>query len=249
MRNAQVEVLERGEGPPLLYLHGIWDAEHNLLLERLAAGRRVIAPRLPGFGGSTGEEHLASIHDAVYYFLDLLDAIGLEGGPLVGHCLGGMFAAELAAVQPQRFSRLALIAPFGLWNSAHPVPDFFAAAPEEVEAWAGAGMPAKPAPEDEEAAMAAALAQAKAMSAAARFLWPLPNHGFKSRAHRVAVPSLLVWGSRDGICPPEYGREFQELIRGSRVEIVEDAGHLPHNEQPDRVAEVLTSFLTAEPSP
>ncbi|HLY64387.1 MAG TPA: alpha/beta fold hydrolase, partial [Chloroflexota bacterium] len=204
-----VDLLEEGAGPPLLYLHGIWDADHNLLLPELAKDHAILAPSLPGFGASTGESQLSDVHDAIYYFLDLLDALGFANAPLIGHCLGGMFAAELAAVQPERFSQLVLIAPFGLWSQAHPVPDFFSAAPGELEALLGPSSEREasstPAPETEDAKIEAAVRRAKAMSAAARFLWPLPNHGFKTRAHRVAAPTLLLWGAEDGICPPAYG--------------------------------------------
>ncbi len=241
----EVELLEAGKGPPLVYLHGIWDADEQAWLERLAAERRVLAPRLPGFGASTGERHLLDIHDLIYFGLDLLDALGFEGGPLVGHCLGGMLAAELAAVQPGRFIHLALMAPFGLWNPACPAPDFFSAAPDEVEGWLARGQ-AKPVlltPNDEEQAIQAALARAKSMSAAARYLWPLPNHGLKKRAHRISAPTLVIWGERDGICPPQYAYDFQQLLRGARLEVLPELGHLPHVQQPDKIARLLGSFL------
>src|SRR5690349_16854955 len=123
----EVEVGELGSGPPLLYLHGIWDAHDERFLAELARTHCVVRPHLPGFGRSTGDQHLHDVHDAIYYLLDVLDALELRDLPLAGHCLGGMFAAELAAVQPRRFTRLALIAPFGLWDPAHPTLDFFAA--------------------------------------------------------------------------------------------------------------------------
>jgi pimeloyl-ACP methyl ester carboxylesterase len=130
----QTSLLEAGAGPPLLYLHGTWATDGGPFLERLADSGRVIAPRLPGFGDSTGSEHLLDLPDLIYYQLDLLDALELRGLPLIGHSLGGMVAAELAAVQPERFSHLVLLAPLGLWNAEYPVPDFFAFSPPDLAA-------------------------------------------------------------------------------------------------------------------
>ena len=127
VRNGEfkVDVLEGGAGDPLLYLHGVAGLEWTLLLKRLSNGHTVIAPRTPGFGESTGTQKLHDIHDLVYFYLDLLDTLDLDRVPIIGHSLGGMFAAELAAAQPSRFSHVVLAAPFGLWVDSDPVIDMF----------------------------------------------------------------------------------------------------------------------------
>ncbi len=242
-----VDLSELGSGPPLLYLHGIWDASEADFVAELGKKFTVIAPRLPGFGASTGEHHLFDVHDAIYYFLDLVDALGLDGLPLVGHCLGGMFAAELAAVQPRRFSKLVLIDAFGLWKSEHEVPDLFAMSPDELaRAQFGSAGHTREAPsssETDEQRVERAVEKVRCMSAAARFLWPIPNRGLSRRIHRVAAPTLVVWGAEDGIVPPAYGADFQELITGARLEMLDGTGHLPHIQQPERVSALVKSFL------
>src|SRR3712207_5341785 len=99
---------EDGRGEPVLYLHHPWVLGWTPFLERLASRKRVVAPLHPGFGASEGGDHLLDVHDLIYYYLDLLDALDRHGLSLVGHSLGGMIAAELAAVQPQRFTKLGL---------------------------------------------------------------------------------------------------------------------------------------------
>jgi len=75
----ETEVIEDGDGQPLLYLHGVNGVRPgDPFLARLAQDYRVIAPRLPGFGESTGSEHLHDLHDLIYYELDLLDTLGLR---------------------------------------------------------------------------------------------------------------------------------------------------------------------------
>ena len=127
----QVELVEYGEGRPVFYLHGLLGCDDNPLLAELAKQYRVVAPLIPGYGLSTGGEELADMHDLVIYYLEILDRLGLRSLPLVGHSLGGMFAAELAAAAPERFSHLVLLAPFGLWDDSEPTFDFFAASPQE----------------------------------------------------------------------------------------------------------------------
>jgi pimeloyl-ACP methyl ester carboxylesterase len=246
------DVLESGEGSPLLYLHGEGGRSWDALLAALATGHRVIAPGHPGFGESTGTEHLLDLHDLIYYYLDFLDALDLREARLVGHGLGGMFAAELAAVQPERFPFLVLIAPFGLWDPAHPTLDFFAAAPPELaaaqfhDASAPAAVAAAEIPADDKAYIQLMLERAKSLATAAKYLWPIPNRGLAKRLHRVRAATLLIWGESDGIVPPHYAREFQHRIRGSQLAIVQGAGHLPQLEQPARLTEIVLRFLDAD---
>src|SRR5579875_1151834 len=248
----ETQIFEAGSGAPLLFLHGVSDiGPSEPFLERLAERHRVIAPRLPGFGESTGSEQLLDIHDLIYYELDLLDALGLHGVPLIGHSLGGMIAAELAAVQPERFSALVLIAPLGLWNPAYPVADFFSMSPAEVAA-ATYHNPSSPAaqaagarPEDNEAYIAFMLDRAKSLATAAKYLWPIPNRGLNKRLHRVSAPTLLIWGESDGIVPPRYAEDFRAALPQARTEIIAEAGHIPQFEQPERVAQVVEAFLSS----
>jgi pimeloyl-ACP methyl ester carboxylesterase len=247
----EASLLEAGSGPPLLYLHGTWAADGGPFLERLAERRRVLAPRLPGFGESTGSEQLLDLHDLIYYELDLLDALDLRGLPLVGHSLGGMVAAELAAVQPERFSHLVLLGPLGLWNQDYPVPDFFAFSPPDLAAalYADPDSPvaqqAARIPVEEDERISYYLERAKGLAASAKYLWPIPNRGLAKRLHRVRMPTLLVWGERDEIVSPRYAADFQARLPQARLEILPNAAHLPMVEQPERLAALVEAFLAS----
>jgi pimeloyl-ACP methyl ester carboxylesterase len=246
----QTEVWEQGNGNPLLYLHGVAGVESSeVFLNRLAEQYHVIAPKHPGFGGSSGSENLLDLHDLIYYYLDFLDTMGLRDLPVVGHSLGAMFAAELAAVQPERFNKLVLMAPFGLWNPEYPVADFFSMTPKELAA-ATYHDPSSPvatvaaqAPEDNEAYINFMLERAKSLSTAAKYLWPIPNRGLSKRLHRISAPTLLIWGESDRIVPPQYARDFQSAIPRATVAMIEGAGHIPEIEQPEKLAGVVASFL------
>jgi pimeloyl-ACP methyl ester carboxylesterase len=243
------EVWEAGSGDPVLYLHGEGRPTWGPFHEALAEHARVIAPLHPGYGGSTGNEQLQDLTDLIYYYLDFLDRLELRGLPLVGHGLGGMFAAELAAVQPERFTALVLISPFGLWLQDDPVEDYFAVPPAHMAALlyhdpdSPAARAAAEAPTEGDALIEYHVERAKSMATAAKYLWPIPNRGIAKRLHRVRAPTLIVWGASDRVASPRYAEAFRERIKGARVEIVAEAGHLPHEEQPARVAELTNAFL------
>jgi pimeloyl-ACP methyl ester carboxylesterase len=256
----QVDVLEGGSGDPLLFLHGVAGLEWTPFLERLSANHTVIAPRTPGFGETTGTEQLHDIHDLIYFYLDLLDELGLDQLPIVGHSLGGMFAAELAAIQPSRFIHTVLASPFGLWDDANPVVDLFAISLPELaaamyadadssEAVAIATAPqarmteVDPDTEEGQATIYYLVERAKSMSTAAKYLWPIPNRGLSKRLHRVSQPTLVIWGESDGIIPAVYAEQFAAAMPNATVNIIPDAAHMVVEEQPGRVVELIEGLL------
>jgi len=246
-----VTVFEGGEGASVVYLHGIWDQPPNAFVEELSGNLRVLAPVHLGFEGGGPASDMLDIHDAVYHHLDLVDALGLGQVTLVGHSLGGMFAAELAAVCPERFTKLVLISPLALWDSAHPVMDFFSARPAETARALFSDPECAPAaavvqpPQDEDERVAYILRRGRALGTATRYLWPIPSKGLRRRAHRITMPCLVVWGAEDGICSPWYAQEYGRVLRDCRVEIVEGAAHLVHVERCSTVADLVAGFLGA----
>src|SRR5262249_54294904 len=84
-----------------------------------------------------------------------------------------------------------------------------------------------------------------AQACTGKFVWPIPDRGLKQRVHRIAAPTLVVWGEADRIIAPDYAQEFAARIPGARVALIEAAGHLPHLEQPDAVAKAVKAFLEA----
>jgi pimeloyl-ACP methyl ester carboxylesterase len=257
-----VDLLQGGTGKPVLFLHGISGLQWTPFLERLSGKHTVIAPRTPGFGESTGIELLDDVGDMVFFYLDLLDELNLHDIPLVGHSIGGMFAAELAAAQPDRFSHVILASSFGLWDTENPVTDLFAvshtelarclyADPENKEAVAVATAPearmteVDPDTEDGKATIKYLVERAKSMSTAAKYLWPIPNRGLRKRLHRVQQPGLVIWGESDGIIPSTYAQRFTAQMENATAHIVPNAAHMVIDEQPDHVADLIENLLSS----
>ena len=103
-------------------------------LDALAEKHHVYAPLIPGYGDSEECPEIRDMLDFTLHTWDVVEALGLKDPILVGHSMGGMIAAEMAAVAPNDVSRLALICPAGLWVDDHPIADIFAMLPFEMPA-------------------------------------------------------------------------------------------------------------------
>lgn len=241
-------VWEAGSGAPLGVLAGLGGAPRwTPFLARLAERRRVVVPSLPGFPGATGHDRLDDLPDWTAATLDLLEGAGLRGADLVGLSVGGALAAEAVALSPGLARRLALVAPFGLFDEAEPVADVWAQRPEDLPAL----LAVHPERVLEDAAPAAAadpvewqIVQVRAMEAAARLLWPTCDRGLRKRLHRIQVPTLLVWGDADRVLPPSYAKRFAAGLGGpSEVRLLAGAGHRADLDAPDALAAALLAFL------
>ena len=118
-------VWKKGEGPKLGFLAGFGGLPRWIpFLDALARERTVVVPSLPGFpGGERGHSVLDSHLDWMLAVRHLLQKAELEGADLVGSSVGGSFAAEVAAIWPGSVRRLALIAPWGLFDEKDPMTD------------------------------------------------------------------------------------------------------------------------------
>lgn len=103
--------MDEGQGRPLLLLHGFCESNAIFLplLDGLKAHCRVIAPNLPGHGGSEWDPHIRSLDELAFWLRDFADALGLEQMVLVGHSLGGYIATSFAKHFPERLQALGLL--------------------------------------------------------------------------------------------------------------------------------------------
>ena len=244
---ARIRVYAAGQGPDLLYLHGAGGLLPNdPFLAALAARFRVHAPVLPGYEDSEGADRLRDMLDIALFGFDVIEALGLDRPILVGHSMGGMIAAEMAALNPRQVERLGLIAPAGLWLDQHPIPDLFALLPFE---WPGYLFhdPARGAQligkgldlEDPKFLNDFLIANAKRLAMAGKLLFPIPDRGLSDRLYRVVARTVVVWGESDRMIPPVYGERFTQAIAGATLVRVPQAGHMVAYEKPGPVIDAL----------
>lgn len=250
----QVEVAVRvfGQGPPLIYLHGPFGLVEDKFLEILSQEATVYAPTPPGFEDSSGADFVyEDITEIMIHHDDLLSALGFkESVDVVGHSFGGFLAEEIAAFFPSRVRRLALLSPLGLWLEDAPQPDLFGLTPGTLARTIFADVESPPAkrmftpPDDREEARLWNRARRRGMIGAAKYLWPLPDKGFRRRAYRVQVPTLLLWGAEDAVVPPTpYVEAYRELLPHAICELIPDAGHMVVEEQPNKAASAVLHHL------
>jgi pimeloyl-ACP methyl ester carboxylesterase len=236
-------VLQAGEGDPLVYLHGGGTAFGFDQLLPLTERFRVVLPFHPGFGASEDDPSVDSLHDYHLHYLDLFDQLGLDELSLVGESMGGCIAAWFAIEQPRRVRRLVLIAPFGLYVPDHPSTDFFSIPDEEVPAHLIADMSVlEGAPGPTPEFLADRYREATSL---ARVAWRSPyDRKLPKWLHRVAAPTLLVWGESDRLHPVGQAAAWAELIPGAEVRTFPGLGHLPLFESRDAV-DAVADFVGA----
>src|SRR5262249_53520916 len=82
-----------------------------------------------------------------------------------------------------------------------------------------------------------------AQACSGKFVWPIADRGFSRHAHRIASPTLIVWGTAEGIIAPTDAEEIARRTADARVDVIDQAGHLPHLERAETVAKVVRAFL------
>lgn len=243
-----VELDKRGAGPALLYLHphiGLRRADP--FLDALAQKFAVHAPSHPGFGRSALPRHFSTVDDLAYFYLDLIEQLDLDRITLVGSSFGGWLAAEIATKASPRLARFVLIDALGVRVSPEPdnpdIVDFFATKQAELDRLAYHD-PKHALLDHNGMSEEDAFIHFRNRESAALFGWSpyMNNPKLKSRLHRIHAPTLVLWGESDHIATANYGRRFAEAIRGARFEQIEHAGHFPHIEQPNVVAQKIIAF-------
>ena len=242
----RIRLLRGGEGAPLLFLHGGGGAPVWLpFMESLAQRFDVIVPEHPGYGGSDTPDWLDNVGDLAYFYLDVIEALGLAKVHLVGTSLGGWVAAEIAVRSCERLATLTLSAAVGIHVKGVPKGDLFMWSREQLirnlyhdQKLADAAL-AQPVTDD------ALMAYAKNQLTSAKLGWNprLHNPHLHKWLHRISVPTLLVWGDDDKLVPLPHGSAYAALIPGAQLHVIDRCGHVPHVERPDEFVKVVTGFI------
>lgn len=257
-----------GSGPALLLLHGIGDSSRSWvpLMGDLAERFTVVAPDLLGHGESAKPRADYSLAAYSNGMRDLLDVVGIDTATVVGHSLGGGIAAQLAYQHPTRVERLVLVSSGGVAREVSPFLRLASTPAADVVLpmlrlapgrWVTAAVI--------ELLRRSGTDLGRDADELGRILDTLPDvatRGAFSRTLRSvvdwrgqvvtmldrtylaqAMAVMLVWGAHDAVIPVSHGYLAHHAMAGSRLEVFEEAGHFPHHQDPQRFAEVLTSFI------
>jgi pimeloyl-ACP methyl ester carboxylesterase len=259
VHGVDLEVLTGGEGPTAVLLHGptVYSPDAPFL-ELLGRHASIVAPSHPGFGGSSRPDDFDTVYDLIHFYQGFLDTLPDERVTLIGCSFGGWLAAEIAVNYRHRLDRLVLVDPVGIKVGGREERDIvhhFNTSPAELArlAWHD---PSQQRPgllglgwQQHLDAMSDAelTTTARGWDALCLYAWRphLFNPKLKRWLHRIVVPTLLLWGASDRIVAPGYGRAYADLIPGSRLEVIPEAGHHPELEQPEAFVERVARFLRA----
>jgi pimeloyl-ACP methyl ester carboxylesterase len=257
-----------GDGPPVVLIHGMVNSSRHWeeVALRLADRFTVIAPDLIGHGDSATPRGDYSLGAHAASIRDLLAVIGVDRATIVGHSLGGGVAMQFFYQFPQRTERLVLVSSGGLGRGVSPLLRTAALPGASL-------LLALAADRRFLALLARIGKQLQLrrhgagvyLEAIARALRPLGPRGAREaflqtlrsvidiKGQRVSaldrfyllgrMPTLIVWGARDNTIPIEHGLEAHRRAPGSRFEVLPEAAHFPHLEDPEGLAAALRRFL------
>jgi len=257
-----------GRGPVLLLLHGL-GCDHTTwapVIDALAEDFTVIAPDLLGHGRSAKPRADYSVGGFANGMRDLLTVLGVERVTVVGHSFGGGVAMQFAYQFPERTERLFLVASGGLGPEVTPLiravstpgyhqamtvltlPGVRHAVTAGMRALAATGAPAL---RDlgEVAAIHDSFKDRGARHATRHVVravvdWRGQIVSMADRAYLTdAMPMGVVWGREDQVIPVAHAANAAALAPKATVEVLEDAGHFPHKDHPERFVQILRDFV------
>jgi pimeloyl-ACP methyl ester carboxylesterase len=258
----KVWLLENGSGAPLVYLHGFadihsvkesWLPFHDLLAQRV----RFTAPAHPGCAQTDENKDIDVIEDVVFHYLEVFDALKLTQFDLVGNCIGGWIAAEIAVRHPEKIRKLVLIGATGLFVEGALIGDvFMMAQPERGSSYASlremlfSSRDQSNALEmfpDGKGDLEDEVRRYQMLRLSSRIGFKPPyfyNRPLRNRLHRITSPALIIWGEKDNFVPRSHGETYARLIPGANdLKVIAGAGHSVHVEKPQETARLVSDFL------
>jgi len=266
----QVNVVELGSGPPIVFIHGLSGSWQNWLeqLPVFAREHRVIALDLPGFGASEMPSQKISISGYGRLVDTLLDELGVGSAAVVGNSMGGFIGIELAIRFPERVERMVLVSAAGLSieylrneralavlnvteNRLAAYSGWLASRSDALARRPGArrlifGIVAHR-PERLPGPLVAEQVRGSGKPGFVPALDALTDYRIRDRLGEIACPTLIVWGAEDKLVPARDADEFARLIPNSRKVVWPETGHVAMLERPAAFNALLDAFLAEEP--
>jgi pimeloyl-ACP methyl ester carboxylesterase len=239
-----VTYTERGDGPPVLLLHGGAGAQSVLGFAGLLASEgpaRVIAPVHPGFDGTPRPDGLHDMPGLARVYVALLDELNLAGVTVIGNSIGGWLAAEIALAGSPRVGRVILVDAAGLQVPQHPAADFFSLTLDQVFDLSYRH-PERFRPDLSQLTDAERAVRAANGAALSTYGGAMSDPGLLGRLPGISVPVLVVWGAADRMIPVEHGQAYAAAIPGAQLRVIAEAGHLPQLETPGELLALVREF-------
>ena len=234
-----VEYRDEGEGKTLLLLHG-WQDDLRTFdpMVPFLPSCRIVRVDLPGFGGSEAPKTAWGVGDYARFVKDLIDKLGIEVDVAVGHSFGGRViikgigarkivligSAGVAKGRTLRNRVIKALAKVGGILSYLP-PFVFFRERMRKRLYSSIGS---------DYLDAGGLKETFVKTV---------SEDLVGSAGSISVPTLLIWGADDRETPLVDGRTLNDAIAGSRLEVIDGAGHFVHRDDPEKVAKLIGEFI------
>jgi non-heme chloroperoxidase len=250
----ELDVIQSGDlnGVPVLLLHGISDSAPSMrpFMENLPRGVRAIAISQRGHGDSSKPAGPYTTAAFVADAAAVLDHLRVRRAVVLGHSMGSVVAQRFAIDHPDRTLGLVLEGAFPTLKGNPDVAAFYEAEVAPMQGF----MPAEQARGFQESTLGRpvtpaflqlVVAESQKLPARAwkAILTGMMSEDFTPELRRVAAPTLLLWGDKDGFARAEDQQRLLAAIPGSRMVTFEGTGHDPHWEEPERAARVVGEFV------
>ena len=248
-----IRYLDAGSGSAVLLLHGLggYADKWRGVISRLSDSHRVIAPDMIGYGLSDKPVADYTPRFFVEFLERFIKATGIERPHIVGASLGGQVAAMFAAMHPEHISRLVLVSPAGIMKISTPALDAYILAAlyprpgsvgHALRLMEGSGR------DPSWTLVSSFIDNMRRPNAKMAFMSSLlcfKNAGdLTPHLKNIEAPTMLLWGYDDPIIPISYAAQFATAIPGCRFVGLEDCGHTPYVQYPERFAGLVAGFLS-----
>jgi len=241
-----VHYLEAGQGPALILIHGLGSSSDawRSCMPSLSRSYRVLALDLPGFGKSDKPKADYSLQYQAGVVKEFMAAVGADKAALAGNSLGGWIAALVALDSPGKVSALILVDSAGLRQESPVTVNLNPSTKEEQKAlllalFANKSLVTDEIVEEQWQNRKEIRGAVQATMDSFKTAMPLLDDRLKD----IKIPTLVIWGKEDTLVPPAVGERFAKGISGSKLVVIENAGHLPQIEQPEAFARSVKGFV------
>ena len=224
-----------GAGPPVVLVHGLSGSSRwwRRNIGVLTPYRRVYVIDLIGFGASR-TRHPFALAEAASYLTQWLDRLELARVSLVGHSMGGLIVAELAADAPERVDQLVLVDPAVLPLDTHLTTHALRLL-HELRTISPSFLP---------------VLLADTLRAGPLTFWraarALMLADLRPKLALIRAPTLVIWGEHDALVPLAFARQLSQYLRYEELVVIKGAGHVPMWDRPQEFNRVLTGFLIGD---
>ncbi len=248
----KIRYLEEGQSDrSLILIHGLGASAERweFAIPYFKKNFHIIVPDLIGFGQS--EKPLVDYTTEFFgdFLSKFVEKLHLHGSDIVGSSLGGQISAEFVSENNSDVGKLVLVSPSGAMKQSTPALDAYvmAALYPSPESAQNAFLMMSGAREIRANIVESFVQRMKMPNAKMAFMSTLlglkNSSDISTKLEKISVPTMIIWGKLDPVIPIEHSTEFLTKIKDSKFEIMENCGHTPYVDEPEKFAKIVTDFL------